>query len=492
MEGALEQKTDRKNLVAQQKALAINLDPRKYGTFAEIGAGQEVVRWFFQVGGAAGTIAKSISAYDMTVSDAIYGPSPRYVSRERLQTMLDYEYALLQERLQEKRGADTDFFVFADTVAARNFKGTNECHGWMGIKYQATPGAEPSQILIHVRMLDKDNVAQQQALGIIGVNLIYGALYHYASPDDLLHYLIDDLSAERIEVDMIKFSGPEFQSIDHRLMSLKLVQLELSDAAMFSASGEVLQPSEVLHKKPILVERGSFRPVTHVNMDMLYSARQQFVNHLGMRQEGEPEPEVVTLMELTMRNLRAPGGDIDYDDFLARADVLAATGATVLISDYFEYYRLASYLRSQTKLPIGITMGVPSLIDLFDEKYYEHLEGGILESFGRLFRNDLTLYVYPLLDVASRQLVTVQKLKVAPRLQGLYEHLAENGYIESIDFYNRDYLRIFSRDVLDKIGCGDPCWETMVPAAVAKLIKERGLFGYRRPESPPIEAAAAK
>ena len=304
MEARLEQKTDRKNLVAQQKALAINLDPRKYGTFAEIGAGQEVVRWFFQVGGAAGTIAKSISAYDMTVSDAIYGPSPRYVSRDRLQTMLDYEYDLLQERLQESRGADTDFFVFADTVAARNFKGTNECHGWMGIKYQATPGADPSQILIHVRMLDKDNVAQQQALGIIGVNLIYGALYHYASPDELLSYLIDDLSAERIEVDMIKFSGPEFETIDHRLMSLKLVQLELSDAAMFSADGEVLQPSEVLHKKPILVERGSFRPVTHVNMDMLYCSRQQFVDHLGMRQQGEAEPEVVTLMELTMRNLR--------------------------------------------------------------------------------------------------------------------------------------------------------------------------------------------
>ncbi|APW61926.1 hypothetical protein BSF38_03458 [Paludisphaera borealis] len=494
MEASLDPKTDRKNLVTQQKALAINLDPRKYGTFAEIGAGQEVVRWFFQVGGAAGTIAKSISAYDMTVSDAIYGPSPRYVSRDRLQTMLDYEYALLQERLQDKRGADTDFFVFADTVAARNFQGTNECHGWMGIKYQATPGAEPSQIVAHVRMLDKDNVAQQQALGIIGVNLIYGALYHFAASDDLMHSLIDDLTAERIEVDMIKFSGPEFRGIDHRLMSLKLVQLELSDAAMFSATGEVLQPSEVLHKKPILVERGSFRPVTHVNMDMLYSARQQFLNHVGLRQEGAAEPEIVTLMELTMRNLRSTcgeNGEIDYDDFLARADVLAATGATVLISDYFEYYRLATYLRRCTKLPIGITMGIPSLIDLFDERYYEHLEGGILESFGRLFRNDLKLYVYPLLDGATRHLVTVQKLKVSPSLQGLYDHLAENGYIESIDFYNRDYLGIFSRDVLTKICNGDPSWETMVPPTVASLIKERHLFGYRLLDAPPIDANAA-
>jgi hypothetical protein len=403
--------------------------------------------------------------------------------------MLEYEYALLQDRLGAKRGADTDFFVFADTVAARNYHGTNECHGWMGIKYQATPGAEPSKIVVHVRMLDKDNVSQQQALGIIGVNLIYGALFHFAVPDDLMKSLIDDLSAERIEVDMIQFSGPEFRAVDHRLMSLKLVQLELSDAAMFSATGEVLQPSEVLYKKPILVERGSFRPVTHVNLDMLQSAHQQFVQHVSLRQGGANEPEVVSLMELTMRNLRSTGGqhgDIDYDDFLARADVLAATGATVLISDYFEYYRLAAYLRRYTKMPIGITMGIPSLIELFDEKYYEHLEGGILESFGRLFRNDLRLYVYPFLDTTTRQLVTVQKLKVSPSLQGLYEHLAENGYIESIDFYNKDYLRIFSRDVLMRICNDDPSWEAMVPPDVASLIKERRLFGYRPRDASPI------
>lgn len=485
----MEPKTDRKNLGTQQKALAINLNPRKYGAFAEIGAGQEVVRWFFQVGGASGTIAKSISAYDMTVSDAIYGPSPRYVSRERLETMLDYEYALLLERLGADRGEDTDFFVFADTVAARNFHGTNECHGWMGIKYQATPGAEPSQIVVHVRMLDKDNVSQQQALGIIGVNLIYGAFTHFASPDDLMNSLLDNLSADRIEVDMIHFSGPEFRSIDHRLMSLKLVQLELSDAAMFSATGEVLQPSEVFYKKPILVERGSFRPVTHVNVDMLHSAYQQFAHHIAARDWGGKAPEIVSVMELTMRNLRETGGehgDIDYTDFLARADVLASTGATVLISDYFEYYRLAAYLRRYTKMPIGITMGIPSLIELFDEKYYEHLQGGILESFGRLFKNDLRLYVYPFLDEAARQLVTVQKLKVSPDLQGLYEHLVENGYIESIDFYNKDYLRIFSRDVLRKIRDEDPSWETMVPPPVARLIKDRNLFGYRQTAEPPV------
>ncbi|HZB94375.1 MAG TPA: hypothetical protein VE268_00300 [Herpetosiphonaceae bacterium] len=464
---------DREKVGTQQKALAINLDARKYGTFAEIGAGQEVVRWFFHVGGAAGTIAKSMSAYDMGVSDAIYGPAPRYVSRQRLQTMLDYEYGLVVERLDAQRGSETDFFVFADTVAARNYKGTNESHGWMGVKFQTQPHREPSQIVLHVRMLDKENASQQEALGIVGVNLIYGAFFSHTEPDRLMESLLDNLTPERIEIDMIKFSGPDFQAVDHRLMSLKLVQLELSNAAMFSADGEVLQPSEVLYKKPILVERGSFRPVTHVNLDMLECARQQFVDQATVKSE----PGVVTLMEITMSNLRA-SGEVDYGDFLARAEILAASGATTLISNYFEYYRLAAYLARYTTKPIGIAMGIPSLRELFDEQYYQHLDGGILESFGRLFKNDLKLYIYPLKDQQTGQLVTVQKLKVAPHLRNLYAHLVENGYIESIDYYTKDYLPIFSRDVLVKIREGDPAWEAMVPAPVAKTIKERKFFGY--------------
>jgi hypothetical protein len=467
---------ERENVGTQQKALAINLDVRKYGTFAEIGAGQEVVRWFFQVGAAAGTIAKSMSAYDMTVSDAIYGTSERYVSRGRLQNMLDHEFRLLTERLGGKRGADTEFFVFADTVAARNFKGTNECHGWLGVQFQTAPHSEINQVIIHVRMLDKDNIAQQEALGIIGVNLLHGALYHYRQPERLLKDLLDGLSVERIEVDMIQFSGPEFQEVDHRLMSLKLVHTGLTHAAMFAASGEILQPSEVLYKKPVLVERGSFRPVTHVNLDMLECARQQFSADPNV-----PESEVVTLMEITMKNLLSTAngdGEIDYADFLARADVLAASGATVLISNYFEYYRLAAYLSRYTKQRIGITMGIPSLIELFDEKFYEHLEGGILEAFGRLFKNDLKLFIYPLKDRQTGHLITVQKMKVAPHLRNLYEHLMENGLVESLDYYNKNFLHIFSRDCLVKIKNGDPTWEEMVPAEVAATIKERHFFGY--------------
>jgi hypothetical protein len=456
-----------------QKALAINLDASRYGTFAEIGAGQEVVRWFFRVGGAAGTIAKSISAYDMAVSDAIYGRCERYVCRARLESMLGYEHDLNLSRLGASRGDCTAFFTFADTVSARNFHGTNECHGWMGIRFQARPGAEDSQIILHVRMLDVEATLQQEALGIVGVNLLYGAFFMHATPEKLLESLLDRLSIQRIEIDMIEFSGFEFQHIDNRVMSLRLVQLGLSNAAMFGADGEVLQPSEVLRKRAILVERGSFRPVNHVNLDMLRCAREQFERQPGFH------GDVLELAEITMRNLMADGA-IDYRDFLARADVLAASGKTVLISNYFEYYRLAAYLARYTDKRIGITMGAFSLLELFDEKYYAHLEGGILESFGRLFKNELRIYVYPYQEPRNGELMTVRNLAVAPELRKLYSHLVERGFIEQLDGYRADYLHIFSRDILRKIKSADPEWQAMVPSAVAEVIQQRGFFGYAK------------
>ena len=461
-------------LDTRDKALRINLDLRRYGTFAEIGAGQEVVRWFFRVGGAAGTIAKSISAYDMTVSDAYYGQCERYVCRQRLQSMLDHEYEQTVSQLRETRGDTTAFFAFADTVSARNFKGTNECHGWMGVRFQAHPRDQDSQVIIHVRMLDADNSLQQEALGVIGVNLLDGAFFLHHEPEQLLESLLDNLSLQRIEIDMIEFSGIAFRHVDNRVMSLKLVQLGLSNAAMFAADGAMLQPSEVLYKKAILVERGSFRPVTHVSLDMLRGAYEKFSQEPGVRGE-----DVVQLTEITMNNLLA-SGELDYRDFLARVDLLAAVGMTVLISNYSEYYRLAAYLARYTKKRIGITMGAASLRELFDEKWYTHLEGGILESFGRLFKNELKLYIYPLLDPATGDLTAVQNLEVAPHLRKLYEYLVERGCIEQLSHFNDTYLPIFSRDVLQKIRDSDPAWEDMVPPEVAEVIKRRSFFGYRR------------
>ena len=458
-----------------QKALKINLDPRFYGTFAEIGAGQEVVRWFFRVGGAAGTIAKSISAYDMTVSDAIYGDTERYVSRQRLQAMLDHEFQLNLERLNDSRGDNTAFFAFADTVVARSFKGGNECHGWMGVKFQSHPHDEPSQIIVHVRMQDAEASLQQEALGIVGVNLLYGAFFLHHEPEQLVESLLDKLTTGRIEIDLIDFKGIEFRYVDNRLMSLKLVQLGLSGAAMFGPDRTVLQPSEMLHKKAVLVERGSFRPVTHVNVDMLSAALEKFTADPAVA--GKP---ILPLMEITMRNLLAGTTEVDRRDFLARADLLAACGFTVLISDFFEYYRLAAYLAWRTKEHVGIVMGAASLIELFDEKYYTQLPGGILESFGRLFKNELKVFVYPLRPHENADLTTVENLQVAPELRKLYGYLTDRRSFVQLDNFKPEYLPIFSRDVLKRIAASDETWETMVPVQVVELIKKRGFFGYSK------------
>jgi hypothetical protein len=462
-------------LDTHQKALHINLDKTKYGTFAEIGAGQEVARWFFRVGAAAGTIAKSISAYDMVVSDAIYGPTDRYVSRRRLSSMLDHEYQLLVERLDPKRGSSTKFFAFANTVTVRSSKKREEAHGWMGVRFQTQPQSDPCDIWIHVRMLDRERLQQQETLGIMGVNLIYSALYLHRNPVTLICSLMDELTSERVEVDMIRFSGPAFAQLDNRLMALQLLEQGLANSAMFTAGGEVVQAAEVLFGKSILVERGSFRPVTKVTIDMLRCAEAQF------RQEPNVQGEdVVVLTEMTMKNL-ATGGKIDPLDFLDRTDLLGALGKNVLISNYGEYYRLASYLFRYTRKQIGLVIGVPTLRELFDEKYYTDLEGGILESFGRLFQNSLKVYAYPSRDPGHAAIHTASNLVVAPRLRHLYAYLLENHFIENIKGYDRELLDVHSKDVIDKISSGNSDWEMMVPEEVARLIKERGLFGYGHP-----------
>jgi len=455
-----------------RKALQINLDAKKYGTFAEIGAGQEVARRFFTVGGAAGTIAKTMSAYDMTFSDAIYGPTDRYVSRKRLWTMLDHEYELLVKRLDAKFGGDRTFFVFADTVAARSFKQHNESHGWLGVRFQTEPRGEPSQIIIHVRMLDESNADEQEALGVIGVNLLYGAFY-YSQPERLISSLQENLAPGRIQVDLIKFSGPSFAKIDNRLINLQLVSQGLTDTVMFTADGEMVQPSEILHKKAILIERGSFRPVTYATNDMLEGARGQFLKESGCSEE-----DTVVLMEMTLENLLSEG-QLNHADFLARVDILGALGRTVLISKFGEYYRLAGYLSRYTNRMIGLVMGVPSLIEILDEKYYLNLEGGILEALGRMFKHGLKLYVYPMIDETTGAILSATKVHVAPNLRALFQYLIDNCYIQEIDDYRKDFLRIYPATVLAKLKAGDKSWEEMVPPEVAQIIKEREFFGYR-------------
>ena len=456
-----------------QKALQINVDATVHGTFAEIGAGQEVVRWFFHVGGAASTVAKTISAYDMQVSDAIYGTAKRYVSKQRLQAMLDYEYDLLVKRLDRIQGDRTAFFAFADTVATSSYSRHEDGHGWVGLKFQHRPGNPPSQITLHARLLDAENVRQQEATGTLGVNLLYAAYYLHGDPHGLISSLRDELSRERIEIDMVDLSGPCFRGIDNRLMSLQLVEQDLADAVLFTAEGTVVEPAEVLHGRPVLAERGSFRPVTNTTLDMLERAQALFCEELTDGRE-----EVVALAEMTLRNLRA-GDEIVPADFLARVDVLSALGKTVMVSRHAHHYRMAAQIRRYTAMPVGFVLGIPALRELFEEEYYTDLDGGILESFGRLFKSGVKLFVYPSRDSGSDRLITADNLEVASHLRLLYAFLRESGLLRAIEKVDESQLHILPGDVQALIERGDTVWEEMVPAEAARIIKERKLFGYR-------------
>jgi len=459
---------------AHEKALTVNRDTTKYGTLAEIGGGQETARWFFKVGGAAGTIAKAMSAYDMQFSDSIYGPCKRYVSRDRLEAMLEYEYELLIERLDASRGATTTFFSFANTVTIHSYSHAGEGHGWLGIRFQTQPRETPSQIVLHVYLHGKDSAQDQDTLGVLGVNLIYGAQHLYRDPRELLEALLDNLTMDNLEIDLLDFSGPAFAGVDNRLMALLLVQQGACNAAMFTADGKVVQPGDMLYKKAVLIERSRFRPPTKLTMNLLDRAHEAFIK----------EPEAcdecaLVLSEMTLHNL-SDGTDIQIEDFLQRADILCMLGKNVLISNYGAFYKLAGYLHRYTDKPVGVAMGVPTLKEILDERYYTDLAGGILEAFGRLFKNNLRFYVCPWRDPDTGRLVTVEDLEVAPHLRHLYEYLLGNGLIKSLTDINQDYLGYLSSDILEKIRCGDPDWETMVPEEVGRMIRERELFGCHK------------
>jgi hypothetical protein len=456
----------------QQKALRLNLDPSTYGTFAEIGAGQEVARWFFHVGSATGTVAKSISAYDMALSDSLYGPAERYVSRQRLASMLDHELGQLLSSLAATRGDTTTFFAFADTVATHGQSHPGTGRGWVGLRFQAHPREQPSEIIVHLHLFDTTTVAQQEALGIFGVNLIYGVFY-LRKAEALIGSLFDDLSRARVEADMIRFSGPAYEGIDNRLVSLQLVEQALTDAAMFTATGEVVQPSEVLHQKPILVERGSFRPMTMLTLDLLERARERFRTEPAVSGE-----EPVVLAEMALRDLLS-GGAIDHTDFLARADILGTLGFDVLISRFEPYYQLAEYLVAYTDRMVGIAVGLPSIREIVEEKYYRDLPGGVLESIGRLFKRSVKLYVYPVLDATTGRVHDLREASLHAPWTHLRALLLELGQLEHLRPSDVAHLSIRTGDVRALIQAGDLKWESMVPPRIAAVIKTRRLFGWR-------------
>ena len=461
----------------KDKALRINLNKNIYGTFAEIGAGQETVRQFFRAGGASGTIAKAMSAYDKSFSDAIYGVEAdrRYVTEARLRKMLNHEIRLIEERIDRSENPNRIFFSYANTVATIDFAKKFKGHGWVGIKYQLEPNAAYNEIVLHIRFKENDARLQQETLGTLGTNLIYGAFYKHNQPRKLLRYLYDHLHKDQLEIDTINFSGPAFADIDNRLMSLQLVKNGMTDAVMFAPDGNNVLPAAVLYKKNILALRGSFRPVTKVNVDMFEKSYDMFIKENKVDKE-----RTQVIFEITLSNLRAEG-EIDEQDFMDRAKLLCSLGQTVLISNFQEYYKLVEYFSQYTKERMGLTMGVNNLVDIFDEKYYRHLSGGILEAFGKLFYKDLRVYLYPMLN-DDGSITNSENLKVHPRMKELYKFFKYNGKVVDITEFDEKNLKVFSREVLKMINEGTPGWESMLPKVVANLIKEKSLFGYEAEE----------
>ncbi|WP_179020281.1 TonB-dependent receptor [Winogradskyella forsetii] len=461
----------------KDKALRINLNADIYGTFSEIGAGQETVRQFFRAGGASGTIAKAMSAYDKDFSDAIYGieDDKRYVTEARLRKMLNHEVALTEERITRDKHPNKIFFSYANTVATIDFAKKYKGHGWVGIKYQVAPGADYNDIVLHIRFKETDARLQQETLGKLGTNLIYGAFYKYNQPRKLLRYLYDHLDKDQLEIDTINFAGPVFKNIDNRLMSLQLVKNNMTDAVMFAPDGNNVLPARVLYKKNILTLRGSFRPVTKVNMDMFEKSYEMFI-----KENKVDKDKTQVIFEITLSNLRAEG-KIDEQDFMDRAKLLCSLGQTVLISNFQEYYKLVEYFSQYSRARMGLAMGINNLVDIFDEKYYRHLSGGILEAFGKLFYKDLRVYLYPMQN-DDGSLTTSENLKVHPRMKELYKFFKYNGKVVDISEYDTSNLSVFSRTVLKMISENEDGWEPMLPEGVSKLIKEKSLFGYEAEE----------
>ncbi len=466
---------EREIISTNRKALRLNLNQNIYGTIAEIGGGQEVARHFFQAGAASGTVAKTISAYDKSFSDVLYKckTSDRFVSEPRLMSMLDAEYQELNNTLNNKRDSETKYFAFANTVSVLNFQKDNYCHGWLGIRFQLKANSEPNEIVLHVKLLENDTLQQQQALGILGINLIFAAFYFHETPNIFLKSLLDNLTLDRIEVSMIRMKGPELNYVDNRLLSVQLVKNEMTSATIFDRNGEVIEPSDMLYKKNVLAFRGSFRPITYVGFDMLKASYSLF-----KKDEDYDKVNTIGLCEMTLNNLLEKG-NLDEQDFLDRVDILNGMGQNVMISNFMEYYKLVSYFSEFKIKNLRVVIGIPTFINVLDPKYYKNLNGGILEAFGKLFTNNMKLYVYPAQNEKTGELITSHNLKLAEDLLHLYQYLIANRKILDLTNINKERLSIKSADVLRAIKKDEFGWELKVPVYIEEFIKTKQPFGYK-------------
>lgn len=454
---------------ALSKALQVNQDVALYGAFAEIGAGQEVARYFFQAGKASQTIAKTISAYDMIVSDEIYGreKNGRYVCESRLDKMLTHEYSLLVERLQQKRGEQTCFFAFANTVATAAPESGKQSHGWMGVRFQARPGGEQNEIILHVRMQDKYRLQQQDALGILGVNLIHCAFYGLKDVNGFMPSLVEGLREKQVVIDVIKFKGPDVAHFDMRLMNLELVRRGLAEAILFSPKKEILNISDEVYGKSLLIQRGTFHPVTKTHLDVMKKGLVQLQDDV-LKIEGKGAP-VLSMMEMTMPQLQTEG-HLDEKDFLARVEVLCALDQYVLISNFDYFYTLKRFLRRYTQHTMALVMGASKLEKVFTEDYYKNLEGGLLEGLGKLLGKKTKLYIYP--HKTDMICMTTKSFFPAPHLRHIYSYFVENGRIVDVSGCDEAGEYVHSGDVMKLMKAGDKKWEALVPEKARELIRK--------------------
>lgn len=427
----------------KRKALTLNLNEQIYGTFAEIGAGQEVARNFFNAGAASGTIAKTMSAYDMAFSDAIYGPeeSGRYVSESRLRGMLSHEYALLTERLTGKKYKDRRFFAFANTVTTLNFNKTNEPHGWVGIRFQHEPGAQPSDIIFHVKLLDSDTLLQQKVLGVLGVNLVFAANYYIDDVQTMIESLVDNLSTGSVEIDLIKVHGPAFKGVNERLINLYLIAKGYSKAAIFSPEGEAYQAKDFLYKKNIMILRTKYRQKSNPNFDLFNLAVEQF-----KRNPGVDDSNLVVMIEVLMSNALADEQAFTAEDlayFAQRAEYLCSTGNTIIVSNFRRNNYLAEYITQFKPNNMGISTNISNLSNIFNSKNYneEHYTNELLAYISGMFSKNVKLYAYPYLDKQKNEIVTTENMPVSEEAKPLFDFLVKNRYIIDIENYDEKHVK---------------------------------------------------
>jgi len=462
-------------ITTANKALSINLDNSIIGSFAEIGGGQEVSGEFFRAGGSSGTVAKTISAYNKVFSDANYNNNKvgRYVSENRLIKMLDKEYDELVTVLKDKTESYTRFFTFASTVETINYNKTNQGHGWLGIRFQLSPNSKPNDVIIHVILHENDSILQQNTLGILGVNLIWACYFYSDRPNLFLKSLMDNLSSNRIEINMARMQGNDLNYVDNRLLALQLVKNGMTSLTIFDRYRQVQQPSDLLYKKNVIILRGSFRPITYTGFDMLKTSYSLMKKELNTTNKHEN----VVLCEITLNNLLS-NKDFDEQDFLDRVDLLNGMGQYVMISNFKEFYRLVSYMNNIKINNLRLVMGAKILEKILEPNYYSHLKGGVLEAFGRLFPDFVKMYIYPNCNNTNDTIFNSSNINIPESIKSLYDYLKQNNKIFDILDYKKDYLPYYSHIVLEDIKSGNNNWCKMVPIYISEQIKTKKLFGY--------------